>query len=288
MQLLLFGRRYSTTVSNSVIVYDKATSTWSSLPSLAAEKMRSEGAAALSDDGRLYVVGGQRGDYLASVEVMNLKTLKWSTLPTEMATPRRSCAAAVLNNTLIVIGGLNFRVQGCLSSVEACDLKTNVWVSLPPLSRPRASCSVAALDADRLVVLGGFEHGFLSCGEVFSLSTCTWSPFPAPMVHARAWFGMAVESSRLFVVGGRSDLGAVDSAEMFDPIESKWVALPPVPPSASSFGYCSAAARNGKLMTQSFVFDLESQQWTQLPASPERRLPESLFPPACFVVSGIN
>jgi N-acetylneuraminic acid mutarotase len=251
--------------------------------------------AAMNED-YLFVVGGWfAGECLNVVEVMNFRTLKWSTPLSRMSTPRNSCAAVCTKDMLIAIGGWNDGPSGVLSSVEMCDTKTFSWRSLPSMNFPRSGCS-AAIHNDQLIVLGGdnCEVGlmFLSDGEVYSFETEKWTPFPIPMLFPRVSFGMAIEMDHIFVVGGWNGNGQVesriDSTEVLDlnNIDKGWEQLPSVPLPSSSFSMfsgCGAVVKDGKLFAcfgeQSFVYDIESQEWTEICAHSAW-----MSKPACFII----
>jgi hypothetical protein len=268
-------------ITNETLVFNTDTLLWSVLPP--PLRARIGCGTAVSDDGKFYLVGGWDRGYVGGVDILDLYTLKWSTLSSKMSVLRSDCAVVVEGNRLIVIGGYSRDFED-LASVEVCDLTTRTWSALPPMSCPRAWYS-AAVHRNQLIVVGGYNYGqsYLSSGEIFSFEKGVWSPFPCPLLHARGWLGMAVEDDKLFVVGGRNREGVIKSAEMFDLKNRHWSLLPPVPLSSLSAGDCSAAALQGKLYAcfsdECFVYDIESEEWTSLPAHPIR-IPD----PSCFLV----
>jgi hypothetical protein len=282
--LLLFNRPYLHYEPNGVLMFRTDTLTWSILPPLPVNRYNCGTAVG---NGKLFVVGGSSfSEHIATIDVLELATSTWSVLLAELPVPRSNCAVVVNSDRLIVIGGSNHEAGGCSASVEVCDLCSMTWSSLPNMANTRSGCG-AVVHSNKLIVMGGYSDvsGDLNSGEVYSFATETWSPFPTCMKRARGWFGMAIENDRLFVIGGWNGRYEMqECGEMFDFQRNEWSALPPFPPTLPSFNECSAAVNDGKLFfcfwKKSFVLDVQSQQWTELPPHSA-----AISNPACFVVS---
>ena len=83
---------------SSAEVYDTVSNKWTSLPNMDEKR---EGCAAVSIDGKVYVVGGydEHQRYLASCEMFDPDTNRWTRLPA-MTQSRSYCAACAIDNKL--------------------------------------------------------------------------------------------------------------------------------------------------------------------------------------------
>lgn len=130
----------------SVEIYDPAAARWMLSGSL--KVARHDHTATVLTDGRVLVTGGSNcrsncgpSDILASAELYDPSTGRWS-LTQPMAFVRRDHAAARLpDGRVLVIGGNGFvagmaaggRLGQTLSSVEAFDPVAERWTAMPPL-----------------------------------------------------------------------------------------------------------------------------------------------------------
>src|SRR5690606_7707432 len=110
--------------------YDFSTNTWNTLPD--APHKRDHFHLAYHD-GKLYAAAGRRTfignlwyDTEATVDVLDLTSMTWQTLPDSIPTERAGNTAAILGNTLLVIGGE--REEGnAKRATEALNLETSEW-----------------------------------------------------------------------------------------------------------------------------------------------------------------
>jgi len=128
--------------------------------------LRARLAAVTGPDGRIYALGGYRGNRstksppLATVEAYSPATNTWQTLAS-MAKPRESFGAVVgVDGRIYVIGGLTgsgvaYPSRVALASVEAYTPATNTWQTLSPMSAPRARLVAAAGPDVEMSAIGG-------------------------------------------------------------------------------------------------------------------------------------
>ncbi|CAB4035469.1 actin-binding IPP [Paramuricea clavata] len=131
--LILGGRVdwFSTTNLASVLLYDI---TKNECKELAALPYPVSGMATVKwGDDSVIIVGGadSDGQPLNKVLLYNIKTQKSHMLP-DMESKRRGCVAAVVRDTVIVMGGRNKRGK-CLMSVECFRFDRYSWQELPEM-----------------------------------------------------------------------------------------------------------------------------------------------------------
>lgn len=128
-----------------VDAFNPKTGQWRRLPD--APRARDHFHAAIIDN-KIYAAGGRRSSAatgqtfeltVPEVDVFNLATSTWSTLPAtgNIPTPRAGAAAAVIRGKLVVLGGESGGQQLAHDEVEALDPATATWTKLAPLSMGR-------------------------------------------------------------------------------------------------------------------------------------------------------
>lgn len=141
----------------------------------------------------------------------------------EMSTARSEHPAVVLDEKIIVIGGLVETAPGrfaATSTVESYDPETNAWEDLPDLPEPRHH-GMAAVLGDRLFSIGGFsEFGFSATSAVWELVGSEW--VDRALLPDRVGAGAAVFLDGLvYVVGGVPGGGLL----AYDPGADEWEVL---------------------------------------------------------------
>ena len=95
------------------------------------------------DDDNLIIMGGERYDKPTNKVLMyNIKTQTSQELP-DMTCERQGCSAAVLRDTVIVMGGRD-KSRNSLQSVESFRFDRNSWEELPPMHKARYNATAVA------------------------------------------------------------------------------------------------------------------------------------------------
>lgn len=125
---------------SSVEALDRASGTWSPLPSM--QEHRSQAAVtALSDT--VFVCGGFDGvQHLRSSESLGARDTKWNRLP-DMPVGRSGAAAAATAGRVYVCGGFDGR--GSLANVDSLGLRSALWRSQCPMQQSRQHFVAAVL-----------------------------------------------------------------------------------------------------------------------------------------------
>ena len=185
---------------------------------------------------------GSRGEF--SKEAASSQGAWTSLAPLALA--RQEIAAAVLNGTVYVAGGL---IPGSTlrstRSVEVLVPGASAWQPGPELPRALDHLSMATYQS-RVFVLGGFEHFGTVQSEVWSLGPgeTEWRPEP-PLPHALGAGSAAVVAGRLVFVGG-VDGTHQERNELWQlaPDGSRWEEMAPMPTARE---HLTTAVLGGKL-----------------------------------------
>lgn len=127
------GRDRSGHIVNSCERFDGRV--WSEAASLNECRVQAAAAVFL---GKIYVIGGMRGDHAKTVEVFDPATNKWSFIDAALKN-KKGCAACVFEGALYIIGGHN----GSEFTSEVLKFDGKEWTQAPPLLSPRSVCGAA-------------------------------------------------------------------------------------------------------------------------------------------------
>lgn len=139
--------------------YDPQKNTWKRLES--ASQQRDHFYAAIMDN-KLFAAGGRKSGgeggvfspLPAIVDVFDYKTNSWSTLDTNLPTPRAAPGIAVFNNELLVMGGEGEEKGPAYKIVEAYNPKTKAWTQKPDMHYTRHGTQ-AILSGKGVYIAGG-------------------------------------------------------------------------------------------------------------------------------------
>lgn len=172
---------------------------WRRLPR--PPEARTAAAAAATAAGRLYVVGGKTAEGLATrTLVLDLRTLRWSTLP-GLPTPREHLAAAALGGHVYVAGGRRAGYDTNVAAFEVLDPRTGRWSRLAPLPEARGGTGAAAI-AGLIVSVGGEEPaGTVAAVFAYDPRSRRWQRLP-DLPTPRHGLGVVALGGRVWAVAG--------------------------------------------------------------------------------------
>jgi len=153
---VLGGIDIGSTPTNTILVYDVLTNSWSSLTVTLPKKVAWCGSAVVG--GKIYVIGGQddEGNILKTTYEFNPAN-NTVTTRASLNTSRQNHACAALGSKIYCFGGDDGSAN--LLSIEVYDTVANTW-SVLPVSLPYALTGLSAIpikidDKDYILVLGG-------------------------------------------------------------------------------------------------------------------------------------
>ncbi len=167
------------------------------------------------------------------------------TMAEPVPTPRTEVATTILEDELIVIGGIE-DAQTPSATVEALDLKMHEWRTLPELPAP--------LHHARAVTLHGAVHVLGGYNAIPFQATPThlswqpdddaWTP-QDPLPTPRGAHGATVLDEEIYLVGGVGPDGELlEEVHVYDPEEGTWSAEEGLPTPRE---HLAVAALNGTL-----------------------------------------
>ena len=187
---------------------------------------------------RVLIVAGGAGENwttLATVEVLNFETSRWSTA-VDLPKPLRNCSAAVSGDQLYMLGGIliNKSVYTCSVSalLQTCiqrssleertsflslsNSSSGVWSKLPDLPVWESTCVTFC---GQLLAVGGKDSDYKPTTAVYMYNQATnsWNIISHMTTARRAPFAAVLPNNQLMVVGGETKVN--DSWTMSDSVE---------------------------------------------------------------------
>jgi len=209
-------------------MYDPVTNTWHTKASMLTPRLRF-GIAVVEN--KIYVIGGSRGDstYTNVNEVYDPETNTWET-KTSMPTTRHAMDANVVDGKIYIIGG-NSLVN------EVYDPTTDSWTTKTPIPTGVGYYASAVVD-NKIYVIGGAVG--VTLNQIYDTETDTWSsgaPLPKGVDSAAAVATSGVYApKRIYVIGGKQNLDAVNLTQIYDPKTDSWSTGTAMPTSRYGLG----------------------------------------------------
>jgi len=201
----------------------------------------SKGAVLSHPDARALFVSGCQQDMQSGEAISHFDPTRhcWKTLnvPASLSTSSRSfCMPTLLGlDGFLYVCGAQSNHTMCIHRFDA--LKSR-WITLPPLPTSRRAFNswpaISCLEG-RIYICGGSsnDEDYLSAVDCFDPLSFRWESL-APMGTARACAVAEALGGELYVCGGETgtsnihDFMALDTAERFSPLTSRWEILPPM------------------------------------------------------------
>lgn len=225
----------------------------------------------VSDDGRLYVVGGT-GDAGVSgmMERYNPQSNTWTTL-TAKPTPVVDVQAVAIGGLIYVAGGQ--LAAGAISDLlEVYDPDQDQWRTLAPLPEPRSQYATATVDG-KLYLFGGWDgSAYRSEVWMFDPDGGNWQT-RAPLPSPRGQMSATVVNNRIHLLGGRDADGPLALHQVYDPTQDRegrqpWRVLPRLPEAVARPAAVTVInsiytfdPQSGELMN----YDANTETWTTAP-----------------------
>jgi WD40 repeat protein len=193
--------------------------------------------ATLLPSGEVLVTGGigVNGNYtsLASAELYNPKTGKW-TLTGSMTAGRTSLTATLLQNgQVLVAGGSDYQIR-CYATAELYDPSTGTWMLTGSMTQPRCLHSATLLSDGEVLVSGGVNSIYdtatatVTGAEIYNPATGAWTATGSLHVSRADAATLLLSDGEVLTAGGYNNTGNsapntyLTSAELYDPSTQLW------------------------------------------------------------------
>jgi len=257
---LLGGQDQSAHSLDTCEIFDPDTNEWSFLPRLLVAR---DGSAAVFTRGKIYIIGGHDGHYLARMDVLDLTTGTWTEL-NSMNVARDGFGAIYSNKLIYVFGGKSSKE--ILNSIEIYNIKANTW-DLHSTTLPVGLCQMGVCKLnEKIYIIGGVNNEYETisqCG-IFDLNKGVYESIQE-MQEERQAPAVCTYNNLLYVFGGYN----LETCELYNPLDAKWTYLTPMGSFRSHASVLLAGhtiylcgGSNGKLMLDTTIsFNPVNQKW---------------------------
>mmetsp|Transcript_114685 Transcript_114685/g.255867 ORF Transcript_114685/g.255867 Transcript_114685/m.255867 type:complete len:397 (-) Transcript_114685:160-1350(-) len=192
--------------------------------------------AAAAVAGKIYLLGGVDGTdtIVPQVDVLDIATGTWSTLPESMPYATTDLCAWVHGGRIYAAGGYSAAWEAMTTTqiFDPTASASSAWSAGPTMAQGRGD-TFAAVQGGKAYILGGFHDGNnfespLSGLEMLDMSTSgtSWTPRRS-MSIARGDKAVATLNGIIHVVGGETKNAAghsvpLNDVEAYDPITDTW------------------------------------------------------------------
>ena len=236
-KVYVLGGTASTTLINTVSVYDPIANSWTDVAPLPGPARDHVGAATV--DEKVYAVGGLTGwpgPSVANVYMYDpLDAAAGWVARASLPVARGAMAIGVINGRIYAVGGLSGSVA--VNHLTVYDPRTDAWTTLAPMAINRDHLTAAVLDG-KLYAIGERDREIIAttaATAVYDPATNAWTDL-APMLSARGSLSSGVLSGRIFVFGADTGTSALNVNEEYDPATNSWRAVTPMITARSSTG----------------------------------------------------
>ena len=236
------------------------------------------GATAAVVGGKIYVIGGERGNvHLATNEVYDPATNSWATLK-PMLTARSFPFFGVVRDTIYVLGGTNAGYTVTTAKVEAYDRVTNTWTDKADMSLPRLGPNAAVVDNIMYLIAGSFNR--TECqAYCASPNACQIRRSIPDSLGQKGGLSVTAHNGIVYAFGGSNypPWSPLSQASAYDPQSDTWTGRSPMPTARYGLLTCllrdkiyamgGGQSENRTLATVE-VYDPALNSWASLPLMP--------------------
>ena len=196
-----------------------STGTWA--PAGSMTQARTGASAALLQDGRILITGGQSADGpSASAELVNHDGS--FSAAARMHIARSNHISVVLHDGRVLVAGGTTTGGRTTSSAEIYDPVSNVWSAASSMVEPRSGQTASLLEDGRVLVAGGETVGLLGPGvsaslEIFDPATNVFVTAGILSTARKGHAAALLDDGRVLIAGGSDGAGTLDSVDIYDP-----------------------------------------------------------------------
>lgn len=210
-----FTARNHTSVFIEVFKSPGGNDTWP-----ASEKLNTSRAyhtSTMLQSGAILTCGGSDGiKALASCELMDPATRKWTYTGSMNYARSKHTATLLPNGTVLVAGGAT-PSSAAITTAEIYYPSTQRWVITSPMSEPRNNHTATLLPDGNVLITGGATYStYTVTTEIYISSTAYWQNAGAMTTPRAQHTATLLKNGNVLVAGGVNGFGAVRETEVFD------------------------------------------------------------------------
>jgi N-acetylneuraminic acid mutarotase len=237
-RIFIFGGR-NNQEEKTVWELDPETESFKVLPALATFQ-NGLAAAAVADE--VYAIGGADsfGNSVATLRAYDPVVGAWQEL-VPMPTGRRDAAAAVVGDTIVLVGGFN---DQALQTVEIYDTRTNAWTTGAALPAGRTGAMAVAHHGD-IYLFGGRDNADAAIATPLRLRAGVWSPIGGS-VPASYGSVFQIHDNQIDIFAGRDGASLTGRVWSYN-VATELLTLPHMKSLLQPYDSSASAMVNGKV-----------------------------------------
>jgi N-acetylneuraminic acid mutarotase len=205
-------------------------------------------------------------------------------------------AAAVVGDTIYLVGGFNTTTNVPTSQVLTYDCATKKWGEAAPLPAPRGGHAAVVLNGKVHVLGGGNSRSTIADHSVYDPATNTWTDL-APLPRSLGSPAAVAISGKIHLIGGRSGPSDFGDVHVYDPATNAWMPGPATEPRGTAGAvvyrgaiYLFGGESQAKQMSLGSVLRLDPTRgaWEEMAPMPTARnfARAVLFGDSVYIVGG--
>ncbi|MEO7521689.1 MAG: kelch repeat-containing protein [Gemmatimonas sp.] len=205
-------------------------------------------------DGRVLLLGGYDGRYIARAEIFDVRTGQFTDAGSMNVGRSGHTATLLRDGTVLIVGGVGDG-WSFLSSAEIYDSRTGKFTLVKPMSERRESHIAELLPDGRVLVAGGHRDRrenmvVYSSTEIYNPAERRFTAGPALTVARHKHDAAVLPDGRVLVFGGSDsqDRTQFTSAEAFDPATNRWSAVAPMATGRFKLRDTAVRLRDGRIL----------------------------------------
>ncbi len=247
--VLVAGGADTTGPSTNAFIYvphDPLFSYWYNLPPYGLNTARYQHTATLLTNGQVLVAGGSGSSApLASTELYNPSTEKWTTTNSLNTARYQHTATLLTNGQVLVTGGSS--ASSPLASTELFNPASGTWTTMGSLTAARYGHTATLLTNGQVLVTGGFgASGALASAELFNPASGTWTTVGSLAAARSGHTATLLTNGQVLVTGGLGPAGFLASAELYNPVEMTWTTVSPL--AIARYNHTATLLTNGMIL----------------------------------------
>lgn len=185
--------------------------------------------AVVSTPTAIYALGGTGEGGKPVLPIERFDGTAWAIETTLPGAGLNAPAAAVIGETIYLIGGFDTTTNVPTSRVHTFDIRTKQWAEAGPLPAPRGGHAAVVRDGKIHVVGGGNSRSTIADHTVYDPATNNWAAL-APLPRSMGSPAAVVLAGKLYSIGGRSGPSDFGDVHVYDAATNTWTLGPAIDP----------------------------------------------------------
>jgi len=199
-KVLIVGGKVDNSLNEKIVeVYSPVTNTWATTASLTS-KLTEHQAILIGASGKVLLAGGDNGAVTNASYLYDPSTGTWAATGSMKVARERYMLISLGGGKVLAAGGKS--TAGDVASTEIYDSTSASWTLTGQLNAAHRAPRGCSLDKGTIFIFGSKSSNITKHGELYSISSGTWSSLPGLAVERRGHAVVQITNSLVLVAGG--------------------------------------------------------------------------------------